>query len=182
MKLNKLFSIFAVAILISVVMPSNATESKEKITIYDSYGNKIMEKVVSESQADKIEKSLLSGDATFLHKYLPRKFDFGIMSYIFSYGEGKVFIPFHKDRSFIRLFLRPIFFQYEKGVTITKLGANYAWDRCKKIGDYGIMMHRQRGILIGFVGVHVKITHYLRPDSHFLIGASFITIGNDLLM
>jgi len=139
-----------------------------------------MEKVVTDREANKIEKGILNGDTSSLEKYIPRKFDFGIMSYIFSYGKGKIFIPFHNDRSFIRIFLRPIFFQYEKGFTIAKLGANYAWDRCKKIGDYGIMMHRQRGILIGFVGVHIKISHTLKPDTHFLIGGSFITIGNDL--
>ena len=118
----------------------------------------------------------------FVFELVMRALGNNVLTYIVSYGRGKVYIPLHRDGSFLRFFLRPIFFQYEKGITFAKFGANYAWDRCKTFGDYGIMIRSQRGIMIGFVGLHIKIGHKLTPDTHIFIGGSWITVGNDLFL
>jgi len=180
--------IIALFVAISLMIPYayvNASRNnvKDSIEIYDSFGNKIMEKKIDEKEAKEIEKELQDGKVSpaLLH-LIPKRMDFGILTYVISYGKGKVYIPFHKDRSFLRFFLRPIFFKYEKGFTVAKFGANYMWDRCKSFGDYGIMIRNQRGVMIGFIGLHIKIKHKLNPDTHIFIGGSLAMIGNDLFL
>ncbi|MCD6222260.1 MAG: hypothetical protein J7K12_01055 [Thermoplasmata archaeon] len=180
--------VLAIFVVLSLVVPymaiANAeNEAKEKIEVYDSFGNKIAEKIVTEEKAKEIEQELTEGkaDAAIMH-LLPKRMDFGVLTYVVSYGKGKVYIPLHRDRSFLRLFIRPIFFKYEKGFTFVKFGANYRWDRCKTFGDYGFMVRKQRGVMIGFIGLHIKIGHKLNPDTHIFVGGSFVMIGNDLLL
>ena len=181
--MKKIVSLILVLSLLMPFMVANAENGKEKLEIYDSFGNKIMEKTISVDEANKIEKDIANGKIEpFILKLMPKVRDYGILTYIISYGRGKIYIPFHRDRSFLRFFLRPVFFQYEKGLTIAKFGANYAWDRCKTIGDYGFMIRSQRGILIGFIGLHIRIKHKLTPDAHIFVGGSLITIGNDLFL
>jgi len=184
--MRKLISLFLVGLLVIPYFTiANASgEPKEKVVVYDSFGNKIMEKMMSASDVEKMEKDLQNGkiDPQLLH-LLPRKrMDFGFLTYVISYGRGKVYIPLHRDRSFLRFFLRPIFFKYERGITIAKFGANYVWDRCKTVGDYGFMIRRQRGVMVGFIGLHIKISHKLDPDTHIFIGGSMLMIGNDLFL
>ena len=110
------------------------------------------------------------------------KFDFGFNNYLISYGKGKVYIPFSKERSFLRLMLRPIFFNYyEGGFTAVKFGANYFW-KGKGIGDYGVMLGRQCGFMLGFYGLHIKIAWKLRADTHLFIGGSILIVGKDRLL
>lgn len=180
--------ILALIVVVSLLVPSIAMaypekETKEKMEVYDSFGNKIIEKMISSKEESKIESDLSQGKISpAIANLLPKTRDFGILTYIVSYGRGKVYIPLHRDGSFLRFFLRPIFFQYEKGITFAKFGANYAWDRFKTFGDYGVMIRSQRGIMIGFVGLHIKIGHKLTPDTHIFIGGSLITVGNDLFL
>ena len=184
--MRKIIVLFVVLSLLvpSIAFTSNAKTSKESIEIYDSFGNKIMEKKIDVQKVAEIEKDLQNGkvDPALLNLMPFKRFDFGMLTYVISYGRGKVYIPFHKDRSFLRFFLRPIFFKYERGFTIAKFGANYMWDRCKSFGDYGVMIRSQRGIMIGFIGLHIKIRHRLNPDTHIFIGGSIAMIGNDLFL
>lgn len=147
---------------------------KNKMEVFDTFGNKLMEKEISEKEAKEIEEDLKNGDI----EKLCIKFDFIAPTLIVSYGKGKVYIPFHRDRCFLRLFLRPIFFNYENGFTIVKFGANYFW-KGKSIGDYGCMIRNQFGMMLGFFGLHIKISYKLKPDTHIFIGSAWIIFGWD---
>lgn len=173
--MKKLLSIFLALFFITPL--SLAKDDSVTIAVYDFTGNKIFEKIVSQKEAIKIEKDLLQGR---FHE-LGIKFDFGIGNYIISYGKGKVYIPFSKERSFLRLMLRPIFFNYEKGITFVKFGANYFW-KGKSIGDFGLMLRRQSGMMLGFIGLHVKISHKLKPDTHIFIGNCFFMATWDKIL
>jgi len=105
----------------------------------------------------------------------------GVFNYIVSYGRGEIFIPLKSDRSFVRMMLRPIFFNYNAGITVAKFGTNYVWDSMNTVNNIGWMLGRQRGFTVGFIGVHVRIPHALHPDSHLFIGTTLILNGNNLL-
>ena len=182
-KIIVLFVVFSLMLPLPYMAVNAQHNNKDIMEVYDSFGNKIMEKKIDEQKATEIENELQQGkvDPALLH-LLPKRMDFGVLTYVVSYGKGKVYIPFHRDRSFLRLFLRPIFFKYEKGFTIVKFGANYRWDRLKSFGDYGIMLRHQRGVMIGFIGLHIKIRHRLNPDTHIFIGGSWAMMGNDLFL
>ena len=180
--MKRIVSLFLVmSLMVPYFAMAEPSGGKERIEIYDSFGNKIMEKIVSEREAQEIERELMNGNEKVLLHLLP-KMDFGVMTYVISYGRGKVYIPLHRDNTFLRFFIRPIFFKYERGVTIVKFGANYVWDRCKTVGDYGYMVRNQFGVMIGFVGLHIKIPHKLNPDTHIFVGGSFAMLGNDLFL
>ncbi len=169
---KKFMALFVLALF---VLPlSIAEEEKATIEISDFLTGKVVKRVVSENEAMDIEKDLMEGKTDSLGI----KFDFFAPNIIMSYGKGKVYIPFHRSRSFLRLVLFPIFFNYEKGITVVKFGANYLW-RGKSIGDYGFMLGRQCGMMLGFAGVHIKISYKLRPDTHIFIGVNWFTVGND---
>lgn len=110
-----------------------------------------------------------------------KEWGWGILNYVVSYGRGEIYIPLKSDRSFLRLLLRPIFFKYNLGFTVTKFGATYMWDSNNVVGNIGFMLGRQRGFMIGFMGLHVRIPHKLKPDSHLFIGGVLIINGNNLL-
>lgn len=110
-----------------------------------------------------------------------KEWGWGIFNYVISYGRGEIYIPFKSDRSFLRLLLRPIFFKYNIGFTMTKFGATYMWDSNGVVGNMGFMLGRQRGFMVGFVGLHIRIPHKLNPDGHLFIGAAIMINGNNLL-
>jgi hypothetical protein len=175
---GRIVALFAALLfLMPVAMFSNASEEKAKVEIFDFYGNKIGEKEMSTDEIKSFKKDILDGN--FCVAGL--KFDFGFGNYIISYGKGKVYIPFSRERSFIRLMLRPIFFHYEKGFTLVKFGANYIW-RGKSIGDYGMMFRNQYGMMLGFLGVHIRIRHKLQPDTHIFVGNALLIAGKDKLL
>jgi hypothetical protein len=110
-----------------------------------------------------------------------KTWSWGVFNYIISYGRGEIFIPLKSDRSFMRIMLRPILFNYNAGITVAKFGTNYMWDGMNAIGNIGWMLGRQRGFTVGFVGIHIRIPHSLHPDSHLFIGTTLILNGNNLL-
>ena len=117
----------------------------------------------------------------FLPSFCKKEWGWGIFNYIISYGNGEIYIPLRSDRSFLKIILRPIFFNYGYGITLTKLGATYIWDKDCTVGNIGLMLGRQRGFMIGFIGLHIRIPHNLVPDSHLFLGAAISINGNNLL-
>ncbi len=103
----------------------------------------------------------------------------GILTSIMSYGSGKVYIPFKvADRGSIRPILKPIFWHYpNKGITSVRLGATYSWPGEKTIGYRGWLNGPQSGVMMGFMGIHIKLSHKLRPDTHFLMGKTLSIKG-----
>ncbi|HEC82584.1 MAG TPA: hypothetical protein ENI53_01700 [Thermoplasmatales archaeon] len=174
---KKIVSLFMVALFLIPISLVNAEKDKATVEIFDFRGNKIMEKEVSYEKAKEIEKEILNGDFGMLGI----KFDFGFSNYLISYGRGKVYIPFSKERCFLRFMLRPIFFNYEKGFTIVKFGANYLW-KGKSLGDYGMMFRSQCGMMLGFYGLHIKISWKLRPDTHIFVGGNLLLVGKDKIL
>jgi len=181
--MRRIMALFLVTSLLMPYLAVNAeTGGKQKVEIYDSFGNKITEKFISEREAQKIEREIMNGNEKAILSLIPKRMDFGVMTYVISYGRGKVYIPMHRAHSFLRFFIRPIFFKYERGITFVKFGANYRWDRCKTFGDYGYMVRNQFGVMIGFVGLHIRIPHKLTPDTHIFVGGSFAMLGKDLFL
>ena len=103
----------------------------------------------------------------------------GILTSIMSYGSGKVYIPFKLgNRGSIRPIFRPMFWNYpDKGVTSVRLGATYAWPEEKTWGYRGWLSGPQSGLMRGFMGIHIKLAHKLRPDTHFLMGQTLSIRG-----
>ena len=103
----------------------------------------------------------------------------GILTSIISYGSGKVYVPFKLgNRGSIRPILKPIFWHYpSKGVTSVRLGAAYSWPGEKTWGYRGWISGPQSGIMMGFMGIHIKLSHNLRPDTHFLMGQTLSIKG-----
>ncbi|MBC7080995.1 MAG: hypothetical protein H5T44_01920 [Thermoplasmatales archaeon] len=162
----------AILTLALFVLPVSLAENSVDVEIFNAVNEKVKEIKISYEDAKRIEEGDLSP--------LRIKHDSGFSNYIISCGGGKVFIPFSKERSFLRLMLRPILFHYSKGITITKFGANYVW-KGKSIDDYGLMIGNQFGIMLGFVGLHIKIGWKLREDTHIFVGSSILFIGYDKL-
>lgn len=160
----------AVILIISLFFAPACMGNSVDVEVFNPFNEKIKEMKISYEEAEKIEKGDLSA--------LGIKHDFGFSNYIISVGGGKVFIPFSRERSFFRLLLRPILFHYSKGFTITKFGANYLW-KGKNMGDYGLMLGNQFGIMVGFFGLHIKIAWKLREDTHIFVGSSILFIGYD---
>lgn len=115
----------------------------------------------------------------FLSLSFHREKRWGIFSSIMSYGSGKVYIPFKLgDRGSIRPIFRPIFWHYpNKGVTSVRLGATYSWPGEKTLGYRGWLSGPQSGRMMGFMGIHIKLSHKLRPDTHFLLGQTLSIKG-----
>ncbi len=174
--MKKLVALFVLVLFLPIATPANFNTSltATKIEVFDAFGNKIMEKEVTYEEAEKIQEDLLKGNVT----KLGLKFDFIAPTLLISYGRGKVYIPLHRDRTFFRLFLRPVFFNYEEGFTFVKFGANYIW-KGKSLGDYGLMLRNQFGMMLGFFGLHIKIPYKLKPDMHIFIGSAWIMVGWD---
>jgi hypothetical protein len=103
----------------------------------------------------------------------------GILTSVMSYGSGKVYIPFKLgERGSIRPIFRPIFWHYPiKGVTSVRLGATYSWPGEKTLGYRGWLSGPQSGVMMGFTGIHIKLSHKLRPDTHFLLGKTLSIKG-----
>ena len=158
---------------------SSGKETNEKYTmeIYDMYGNKIEERKISLAMLHSLEEKIKKGELDDLGI----KWDFGFSNWIISYGKGKVYIPLSRERSFFRLLFRPIFFDYQEGFTMVKFGANYFW-KGKSMGDYGIMLRNQQGMMLGFFGIHIRIRHPLQPDTHIFIGTNLLMIGRDKIL
>lgn len=170
MKIMK--KIIAVLIISMFLVPTSLAKNSVDVEIFNALNEKVKEMKISYEDAEKIEKGDLS--------VLGIKHDFGFSNYIVSVGGGKVFIPFSRERCFFRLLLRPILFQYTKGITITKFGANYLW-KGKSIDDYGLMLGNQLGMMLGFIGLHIKIAWKLREDTHIFVGSSILFVGYDRL-
>lgn len=171
----KRFVVLLIAIMFLFPILANASAKEEKVFVeVDFQGKKLLSKEMSPEDAQKLEEKILRGDVASLGI----KFDIGMLNYIVSYGKGKIWMPLHTDRSFLRMVIFPIFFNYEKGLTLMKFGGSYFW-KGKSIRDFGIMTGKQCGIIFGFMGLHVKISHKLRPDTHIFIGGSAFTIGWD---
>ena len=166
--------------LMTFVNKTSADEEKCTMEIYDVFGNKIEEREVSASLLRSLEERLARGDESVI-KDMGVKWDFGFSNWIISYGKGKVYIPLSRERSFLRFLLRPIFFEYQKGFTLVKFGANYAW-KGKSVGDYGMMLRNQAGVMVGFVGLHIRIRHPLEPDTHLFIGTTLLLAGRDKIL
>ncbi len=153
-----------------LILPICYAKDSVNVEIFNAVNEKVKEMKISSEDAKKIEEGDLSP--------LGIKHDLGFSNYIISFGGGKVFIPFSKERSFLRLMLRPILFHYSKGITITKFGANYLW-KGKSAGDYGLMIGNQFGFMLGFFGLHIKIGWKLREDTHIFVGSSILLAGYD---
>lgn len=161
--------------LAPLVHEAMAKEEMATIEVFDCFGNKIEEREISARKLNTLERDIIQGDLDILGI----KHDFGFSNYVVSYGKGEVFIPLCKERSFLRLMLRPIFFNYfDGGLTIVKFGANYAW-KGATVGDYGIMFRDQCGMLLGFLGLHIKISWKLRSETHIFVGGSLLAVGYD---
>jgi len=164
-----------VMFLAPLVHDAVAREEMAKVEIFDCFGNKIEEREISAKKLDSLERDIARGDLDVLGI----KHDFGFSNYVISYGRGEVFIPLYKERSFLRLMLRPIFFNYfDGGFTIVKFGANYVW-KGSTIGDYGIMFRDQCGMLLGFIGLHIQISWKLHPETHIFVGGTLLAAGYD---
>ncbi len=176
--------VFVVAMLLMPAMPftnkTSADDGKLTMDVYDFFGNKIEEKEISISLLHSIIQRLANGDEDAIND-LGIKWDFGFSNWIVSYGKGKVYIPLSRERSFLWILLRPIFFNYQEGFTFVKFGANYVW-KGKSIGDYGLMLRNQAGIMMGFVGLHIRIRHPLQPDIHIFIGSTLLLAGKDKIL
>jgi len=180
---GKIMVFVAALLLLMPLLPSvNTSAREEKCTmeIYDFLGNRIGEREISISMLHSIMERLASGDEKALDD-LGIKWDFGFSNWIISYGKGKVYIPLSRERSFLWIILRPIFFNYQEGFTLVKFGANYIW-KGKSVGDYGIMLRNQAGCMIGFVGLHIRIRHALEPDTHIFIGSTLLLAGRDRIL
>ena len=174
----KIVAIFTCAILLTLMINHSSSEgSTANIEVFDFYGNKKMEREFSLKQLKSLEDGILKGNLDALGI----KFDFGFSNYFISYGKGKVFIPISRERCFIRLMLRPIFFNYEKGFTLVKFGANNIWNG-KNFGDYGMLARSQCGLILGFFGLHIKISWQLRPDTHIFVGNCLLMAGGDKVL
>ena len=103
----------------------------------------------------------------------------GILTSIISYGSGKVHIPLKMgDRGSMRPILRPIFWHYpQKGITSVRFGATYSWPGAATWGYRGWMTGPQSGVMVGFIGIHIKLSHKLRPDNHLLMGRTLSIMG-----
>jgi hypothetical protein len=159
---------------------ANADDENEQATVevFDSFGNKLSERTVDARELADLERDVMEGDLDFLGI----NWDFGFSNYIISYGKGKVYIPLSNERTFFRLLLRPIFFNYyDGGFTLVKFGANHVW-KGKTIGDYGFMLMEQWGMMWGFFGLHAKISWKMRPETHIFVGGSLLVGGYDRLL
>jgi len=191
--------------IVALFVSSGGDREMVECSISDIAGTKIQKKSLSAEEAREMENKIagiLDSDRMpaniseviervieVLKDYgiLPDRFMFGktwgwgVFNYIISYGRGEIYIPLKSDRSFVRMMLRPILFNYNAGVTVAKFGTNYMWDSRNTVGNIGWMLGRQRGFTVGFIGVHVRIPHALHPDSHLFIGTTLILNGNNLL-
>lgn len=110
-----------------------------------------------------------------------------VLPHIFSYGHGRVYIPFYrpmpagmmgiKYESILGLLLRPIWWHYNMlSYTLVRKGHVFP----PRI-DFWDMIGRQRGFMIGFFGVYIAIYRPFMPDTHFFIGRTMFLLGEDLL-
>ena len=178
-KLLALFilALFVVPISTFTIPPSTAKKEQVPVEIFDFTTNKRIKKEMSYEEAEMLENDLMEGNP----EKLGIRFDLGFSNYLLSYGNGDVYIPLKKERSFLRFMLRPIIFNYERGFTFVKFGANYFW-KGQSIGDYGFMVKKQCGIMLGFYGLHIKIDWVLRPDTHIFAGGSLLVTGYNKLL
>jgi hypothetical protein len=116
----------------------------------------------------------------FSSLFFHREKRWGILTSIISYGSGKVYIPLKiGDRGSMRPLFRPIFWHYpQKGFTSVRFGATYSWPGTTTWGYRGWMAGPQSGVMMGFTGIHIKLSHKLRPDNHLLMGRTLSIKGN----
>ena len=158
--------------LIVAVPDSGAKEDRVTVEVFDFLTNSCRVQEMTQKEAEALETELFAGDT----ERLGLKFDVGFTNYVLSYGRGDVFIPLGKERSFFRFVWKPILFNFEHGVTLVKFGANYEW-KGHGIGDFGVMLNKQCGLMAGFFGLHVRIPWQLRPDTHIFMGGTLFMLG-----
>ncbi|HHH78012.1 MAG TPA: hypothetical protein ENL18_02215 [Thermoplasmatales archaeon] len=198
-------ALFVMTAAIPSLVSSGGSKEVVECSISDIVGTKVQKKSLSVEEANEMERKIsgildsnrmpanisevveriidvlrdygILQDRTIFGK----TWGWGVFNYIISYGRGEIYIPLKSDRSFVRIMLRPILFNYNAGITVAKFGTNYMWDSMNTVGNVGWMLGRQRGFTVGFVGIHVRIPHALHPDSHLFIGTTLILNGNNLL-
>lgn len=110
-----------------------------------------------------------------------------IFPHIFSYGHGRVFIPYYKPlpagitglkhETIIGLLLRPIWWHYNT-VSYTIVRKEHIFP--PRI-DFWDMCGRQKGFMIGFMGLYVAFYRPFLPDTHVFIGRTMFLLGEDLI-
>jgi len=179
--------------LATIVTPASAdddTTMMEVETIDFSTGKTIKHEI-TRAQADELERAAAEGNAEQVLQLLGISFDIGFTNLVFSYGRGNVYVPMaardgafmSPERSFIfRIILRPIFFNYHAGgFTFVKFGANYIW-KGPAFLDFGYLLGDQMGMMLGFIGTHIRIPWILRPDTHIFMGGCLMTVGYNKFM
>ncbi len=110
-----------------------------------------------------------------------------IFPHIFSYGHGRVLIPFYqplpagmmglKHETILGLLLHPIWWHYNT-LSYTMVRKEHVFP--PRI-DFWDMCGRQKGFMIGFIGLYIAFYRPLLPDTHFFIGRTMFLLGEDLL-
>ena len=99
---------------------------------------------------------------------------------LFTYGEGDIYIP-DTDRgeqvnAFWGVMLRPIIYNYDSP------GITWVWHAgiLSPAKSFWGKLGRQRGVVIGFHGLCIKLSHPLSPDTHLMLGKSLLIFHQDL--
>jgi hypothetical protein len=119
--------------------------------------------------------------------YITPRTKMSIFPHIFSYGHGRVLIPYYqplpvgitglKHETIIGLLLRPIWWHYNT-VSYTMVRKEHIFP--PRI-DFWDMTGRQKGFMIGFMGLYVAFYRPYLPDTHFFVGRTMFLLGEDLI-
>ena len=179
--------------LATIITPASADDDTTMVEIetIDFSTGKTIKYTLTRAKAEELERAAAEGNAEQIARVLGISFDIGFTNLVFSYGKGNVYVPIaardkafmSPERSFLfKIVLRPIFFNYYAGgFTFVKFGANYFW-KGPAFWDFGYLLGDQTGMLLGFIGTHIRIPWLLRPDTHIFMGGCLMTIGYNKFM
>ncbi|KAA0002467.1 MAG: hypothetical protein FE048_03710 [Thermoplasmata archaeon] len=136
----------------------------------------------------KIFAFLLDWIEDIIDAYITPRTKPALFPHIFSYGHGRVLIPFYrplpagimgiKYEAILGLLLRPIWWHYNMlSFTMVRNGHLFP----PRI-DFWDMLGRQKGFMIGFFGLYVAFYRPFMPDTHFFVGRTMFLLGEDLLL
>ena len=104
--------------------------------------------------------------------------DFNIR--LFTYGKGDIYIPETDDgdrlTGFWGIMIKPIIYNYASS------GVTWAWHGglFTPTKDFWGKLGRQRGVVIGFKGLCIKLSHSFITDTHLMIGKSLLIFHQDI--
>jgi hypothetical protein len=189
--MKKVMAVCIVALLAvplaTLLQPASADEGNTLVEVetIDFATGALTTRMLTREQVHVLDRAAAEGEAAEVARLMGLSFDFGFSNLLFSYGKGDVYVPVARDSPFLspertflfRFILRPIIFNYHNGgFTAVKFGANYFW-KGPVFLDYGYMLGDQIGMMLGFIGVHIRIPWLLRPDTHIFVGANLLTVG-----